>query len=54
MLVQIYEVQSPEEGIALVRLGVDHVGVLAGNGEFPRELPVDRVNAIFGALPPRA
>jgi phosphoribosylanthranilate isomerase len=54
MLVQIYEVQSSEEGIALARLGVDHVGVLVGNGGFPREFSADRASAIFGALPPGA
>src|SRR5690348_2974520 len=54
MIVQIYEVQSPEEGVALARRGVDHVGVLIGNGAFPRELPADRATAIFAALPPSA
>ena len=38
MLVQIYEVQTPEEAVALARLGVDHIGVLVGDGLFPREL----------------
>src|SRR5262244_2492426 len=51
MLVQIYEVQTPEEAIALARLGVDHIGVLVGNGAFPRELPAERANAIFAAPP---
>jgi phosphoribosylanthranilate isomerase len=54
MLVQIYEVQTPEEGVALARLGVDHIGVLVGEGAFPRELPVGRTAAIFAALPPGA
>ena len=54
MLVQIYEVRSPEEGVALARLGVDHVGVLVGDGAFPRELTTDRASAIFAALPPGA
>jgi phosphoribosylanthranilate isomerase len=52
MLVQIYEVQTPEEAVALARLGVDHVGVLAGDGVFPRELPVEQATAIFTATPP--
>jgi phosphoribosylanthranilate isomerase len=51
MLVQIYEVQTPEEGVALARLGVDHIGVLVGDGKFPRELPAARAKAIFTALP---
>src|SRR5215471_3258159 len=53
MLVQIFEVQTPEEGVALARLGVDHVGVLVGDGAFPRELPTASAAAIFDALPPR-
>jgi phosphoribosylanthranilate isomerase len=52
MLVQIYEVQTPEEAVALARLGVDHVGVLVGDGVFPRELPVEQATAIFTATPP--
>lgn len=54
MIVQIYEVRTPEEAVALVRLGVDHLGVLVGNGIFPRELTADRASAIFAALPPEA
>lgn len=52
MLVQIYEVQTPEEAAALARLGIDHIGVLVGDGVFPRELPTDRVRATFAATPP--
>ena len=51
MLVQIFEVQTPEEAAALVRLGVDHIGVLVGDGAFPRELSTTRTKAIFGAVP---
>jgi phosphoribosylanthranilate isomerase len=51
MLVQIFEVQTPEEALALARLGVDHIGVLVGNGRFPRELPPARAKAIFAAVP---
>src|SRR5215475_12036302 len=40
MLVQIYEVTSAEEASALTKLGVDHIGVLVGKGEFPREQSV--------------
>jgi phosphoribosylanthranilate isomerase len=50
MLVQIYEVQTPEEAVALARLGVDHIGVLVGGGVFPRELSIARTNAIFAAV----
>jgi phosphoribosylanthranilate isomerase len=51
MLVQIYEVQTPEEAVALVQLGVDHIGVLVGDGRFPRELSIAQTNAIFAAVP---
>ena len=54
MLVQIYEVQTPEEAATLARLGVDHIGVLVGDGAFPRELATDCASAIFAALPPGA
>jgi phosphoribosylanthranilate isomerase len=53
LLVQIFEVQTPEEAVALSRLGVDHIGVLVGDGAFPRELPAARARAIFAATPPR-
>jgi phosphoribosylanthranilate isomerase len=51
MLVQIFEVQTPEEAAALARLGVDHIGVLVGDGFFPRELSITQTNAIFAAVP---
>jgi phosphoribosylanthranilate isomerase len=51
MLVQIFEVQTPGEAAALVRLGVDHIGVLVGEGAFPRELSIAQTNAIFAAVP---
>ncbi len=41
MLVQIYEISSPEEANALGELGVDHIGVLVGDGSFPRECTID-------------
>jgi phosphoribosylanthranilate isomerase len=53
MLVQIYEVQTPEEAVALARLRVDHIGVLVGDGAFPRELPAERARAVFAAAPAR-
>src|SRR5262249_21257639 len=51
MLVQIYEVQTPEEAVALSALGVDHIGVLVGDGAFRRELPMEQARAIFEAAP---
>jgi phosphoribosylanthranilate isomerase len=53
MLTQIYEVSAPEEARAISAIGVDHIGVLVGNGEFPRELPVEAArNVAAGIIPP--
>jgi len=49
--VQIYEVSSPDEARALGELGVDHIGVLVGDGAFPREQSVDRARLILSAVP---
>ena len=38
MIAQIYEVGSSQEARALAALGVDHIGVLVGEGVFPREI----------------
>ena len=51
MLVQIYEISSPEEANALGDLGVDHIGVLVGDGSFPRERSIDHARFIFSAIP---
>jgi phosphoribosylanthranilate isomerase len=51
MLVQIHEVTTPEEASALGHLGVDHIGVLVGNGAFPRERSIDQASLIFSAIP---
>jgi len=52
MLVQIYEVTSAEEASALTKLGVDHIGVLVGKGEFPREQSIEAAKRIFVSIPP--
>jgi phosphoribosylanthranilate isomerase len=52
MLVQIYEVSRPEEARALGEIGVDHIGVLVGDGSFPREHSIDQARHIFLAVPP--
>ncbi len=52
MIVQIYEVTTPAEAVALARLGVDHIGVLVGDGGFPREIAPSAARAIFAALTP--
>lgn len=50
MIVQIYEVSSAEEAAAISELGVDHIGVLVGDGSFPREQSIDRAKAILSAI----
>jgi phosphoribosylanthranilate isomerase len=53
-LVQIYEVTSPEEASALARIGVNHIGVLVGKGNFPREQSYAATRQIFAAVPASA
>ena len=50
ILTQIYEVSSPEEAAAISELGVDHIGVLVGDGSFPRERSIDQAAAILSAI----
>jgi phosphoribosylanthranilate isomerase len=54
MLVQIYEVTSAEEASALAKLGVDHIGVLVGEGGFPREQSIEAAKLIFAGIPSSA
>ena len=51
MIVQIYEVTSPAEARALWTMGVDHIGVLVGDGSFPREQTIEKAREIFAAIP---
>jgi phosphoribosylanthranilate isomerase len=51
MIVQIYEVTTPAEARALGAMGVDHIGVLVGDGLFPREQTIERTREIFAAIP---
>jgi phosphoribosylanthranilate isomerase len=50
MLTQIYEVSTTEEARSVSKIGIDHIGVLIGDGEFPRELPAAKVAT--GIVPP--
>lgn len=50
MLTQIYEVSSREEARDLSEIGIDHVGVLVGDGEFPREQPLPRAAKIAAGI----
>ena len=38
LLTQIYEVSTTEEARSVYAIGIDHIGILAGEGEFAREL----------------
>jgi phosphoribosylanthranilate isomerase len=50
MIVQIYTVQSPEEGIALAELGVDHIGITPSDHGLPGELSNEFAAEIFSAI----
>ena len=51
MIVQIYEVTDPAEARTLGEMGVDHIGVLVGDGSFPREQTIEKARGIFAAIP---
>jgi phosphoribosylanthranilate isomerase len=50
MLIQIYEIANSGEASALSAMGVDHVGVLVGDGSFPREQSIGRAREIFDGI----
>jgi phosphoribosylanthranilate isomerase len=50
MLTQVYEVSTPHEADAISSLGLDHIGVLVGAGEFPRELSARKAAEIIAAV----
>jgi phosphoribosylanthranilate isomerase len=50
MLTQIYEISTPDEARAVSEIGIDHVGVLVGDGEFPREQSLARSAEIAAAI----
>ena len=51
MLTQIYEVSTPDEARSISAIGIDHIGVLVGDGEFPRELSVEAATSVAAAIP---
>ncbi len=51
MIVQIYETSTPAEARALGEIGVDHIGVLVGDGSFPREQSINQAREILSAIP---
>ncbi|HKV41921.1 MAG TPA: hypothetical protein VJX67_22145 [Blastocatellia bacterium] len=50
MLTQIYEVSTPLEARSISMIGVDHIGILVGTGEFPRELSVERAAEVSAEI----
>ena len=50
MLTQIYEVSTAAEAAAISAMGVDHIGVLVGDGSFPREQSLSSAIAIASAI----
>jgi len=52
VLTQIYEITSPTEARSLSLIGVDHVGVLVGDGRFPREQPLSAATEIAATILP--
>ena len=52
MLTQVYEISTIEEAAAISAIGVDHVGVLVGDGRFSRELPIKAASDIGAAINP--
>lgn len=52
MLTQIYEISTPDEARSISEIGVDHVGVLVGDGQFDREQPLFAAARIAAAIRP--
>ena len=50
MIVQIYEVTIAREARALHALRVNHIGVLVGDGSFPREQEIENARHIFAVI----
>ena len=54
MIVQIYTVQSPQEGIALAELGVDYIGITPSDHGLPGELINTSAAEIFESIGDKA
>jgi phosphoribosylanthranilate isomerase len=49
-MVQIYETQDASEARALEAVGVDHIGVLVGQGRYARELRPAQARRILDTM----
>ena len=54
MITQIYEVQTPAAADEISAIGIDHIGVLVGWGDFPRELGLSQATTVAAAIRPGA
>src|SRR5947199_957244 len=52
MLTQIYEISKPADALAISKMCIDHIGILVGNGGFPRELPLEAAAIVAAAVVP--
>jgi phosphoribosylanthranilate isomerase len=50
VLTQIYEISTADEARSISSLGIDHAGVLVGDGQFPRELPLAAAKKVARAI----
>jgi len=50
VLTQIYEISTPDEARAISSMGIDQLGVLVGDGQFPRELPLMAAKTVAQAI----
>ena len=50
MIIQIYTAQTPKEGLALARLGVNHVGITPASSGLPGEVTEEQGRLIFESI----
>ncbi|KKQ43513.1 MAG: N-(5'-phosphoribosyl)anthranilate isomerase [Microgenomates group bacterium GW2011_GWC1_37_8] len=51
MIVQIYEINNVAEALKMAEMGVDHIGVVVGDGSYDVEIKSYKAREIFLALP---
>lgn len=54
MITQIYTIQTPEEALAMIAAGVDHIGTTPTSCGLPGEISVETCRAIFEAVGDKA